>query len=95
MRRPRGGGTISVALGLAPAVQQAVDGGRPAGALLARRRLQVHQVVVGLAHPGLFALVAPPEEELGALLEEAAWREEAGGKNGWQQSLHPFTPEAC
>lgn len=68
-----GGRTIKFALRLAPAVQQAVEGGRPAGSLRRRGRLQVHQVIVGLAHPGLFALVAPPEEELCALLEEAAW----------------------
>lgn len=82
MRLLPGGGTVSSALGLAPAVQQAVDGGRPAGPLHGGRGLQVHQVVVGLAHPGVLALVAPPEEELGTLLEEAAWREEAGGKSG-------------
>lgn len=82
MRLLRGDTTISFALRLAPAVQQAVDGGRSAGPLHGGRRLQVHQVVVGLAHPGVFALVAPPEEELGTLLEEAAWSEEAGGKNG-------------
>lgn len=77
-----GGRTISFALSLAPAVQQAVEGGCSAGSLHRSRRLQIHQVIVGLAHPGIFALVAPPEEELCTLLEEAAWSEEAEGKNG-------------
>lgn len=74
MRLLRGGGAVSFALRLAPAVQQAVEGGRAAGPLHGGGRLQVHQVVVGLAHPGLLTLVAPPEKELGALLKEAAWR---------------------
>jgi hypothetical protein len=43
-----------------------------AGAVHRRRLLQVHQVVMGLAHPRLLALVPPAEEQLGALLEEAS-----------------------
>lgn len=69
-----GGGAVGFAGGLAPAVQQAVEGGR---APHRGRRLQVHQVVVGLAHPRVLPLVAPPEEELCTLPEEAAWGEEA------------------
>lgn len=69
----RGGAAVSFALALAPAVQQTVKGGRAPRPLHGGRRLQIHQVVVRLAHPGVLALMAPPEEELCALLEEAAW----------------------
>lgn len=64
------------AVGLAPALaaEHAAERGCSAGLL------QVHQVVVGLAHPRLLALVTPPEEELGALLEEAACGVEDKGR---------------
>lgn len=54
------------------AAKHSAMGGCPAGPLHCGRRLQVHQIVVGLAHPWVLALVTPPEEELCTPLEEAA-----------------------
>lgn len=76
-----GGRTIGFALSLAPAVQQTVKGGCPPRSLHRSWTLQIHQVVVGLAHAGVLALMMPPEKELCTLLEEAAWGEEAKEKN--------------
>lgn len=74
MRIPQGSRAVSFALvlaALAVADEHAAKRGGPAGPLHCGRRLEVSQVVVRLAHPRLFALVATPEEELGALLKEA------------------------
>lgn len=75
---PRGGRAIGFTLILTLAIEHAAERGCPARPLHRGRRLQVHQVVVGLAHARILALVTPPEEELGALLKEAAckWRKD-------------------
>lgn len=67
---PRGSGTVgfSLAPGQQLAVEHAAEGGRAAGPVQRGCVLQVHQVVVRLAHPRLLALVPPAEEQLGALL---------------------------
>lgn len=77
---PHGGRAISFALILALAVEHAAKRCRSAGPLHCGRRLQVHQVIVRLAHPRVLPLVTAPEEELGALLEEAAWSGEANDR---------------
>lgn len=69
---PRGGRAIGFTLILTLAIEHTAERGCPARPLHRSRRLQVHQVVVGLAHARILALVTPPEEELGALLKEAA-----------------------
>jgi len=82
---PRGGSAVGFALVLTPAAEHAAERGRPAGLLHRARRLQVHQVIVRLAHARLLALVTAPEEELGALLKEAAWSgggQKTGNMNG-------------
>ena len=65
---PHGGRAIGFALTLTLAVEHPAERGCSAGPLHCSRRLQVNQVVVGLAHPRVLALVTPPEEELGTLL---------------------------
>lgn len=69
---PHGGRAIGFALILTLAVEHTAKRGRSAGPLHGGRRLQVNQVIVRLAHPRVLALVTPPEEELGTLLQEAA-----------------------
>lgn len=69
---PHGGRAVGFALILTLAVEHAAKCGCSAGPLHCCRRLQVHQVIVRLAHPRVLALVTPPEEELGTLLKEAA-----------------------
>lgn len=69
---PGGGRAISFTLILTLAVEHTAKRGCSAGPLHCGRGLQVNQVIVGLAHPRVLALVTPPEEELGALLKEAA-----------------------
>lgn len=70
---PRGGGAVGFALP-ALAGEHAAERGGAAGPLHGGRRLQVHQVIVRLAHPRVLALVTAAEEQLGTLLEEAACR---------------------
>lgn len=81
--RRRLGTAVGAALGALVqelAVDDATQRGRPALALaFARHRLlrllrllQVHQVVVRLAHARVLALVPAAEEQLGTLVEEAA-----------------------
>lgn len=72
MRLRCGSRAVSFALALTLAAEHAADGGGAAGPLHRGSRLQVDQVVVGLAHARVFPLVASPEEEPGTLLKEAA-----------------------
>lgn len=70
-RRSRAVSFALVFITLTLADEHAAKRGGSAGPLHCSRRLEVNQVIVRLAHPRLFALVTPPEEELGALLKEA------------------------
>lgn len=72
-RLPHGGRAIGFALmfGQQLAVEHAAKCGCSTGPVHWTRRIQVNQVIVRLAHPRIFPLVTPPEEELGALLQEA------------------------
>lgn len=63
---------VGFTLTLTLAVEHAAERGCSARSLHCGRRLQVNQVIVWLAHPRVFALVTTSEEELGALLQEAA-----------------------
>lgn len=76
-----GGRAVCFALIFAPAVEHAAKRGCSAGSVHCSWRLQIHQVIVRLAHPRVLALVTPPEEELCTLLEEAAWSGEAKDGN--------------
>lgn len=78
-----GGRAISFALAFTLAAEHAADGGGAADPLHGGSRLQVDQVVVGLAHARVFPLVAPPEEEPGTLLKKAACSKE--GRRTWHQ----------
>ena len=60
---------FALALGQQLAVEHAGEGGGAAGAVHGHWVFEVHQVVVGLAHARLLALVAPAEEQLGTLLQ--------------------------
>lgn len=70
----RGGTAICFALILRVklAAEHAAESGCSAGPVHCHRWLKVNQVVVRLAHPWVLALVPPPEEQLGTLLQEAA-----------------------
>lgn len=72
MLLPREGGAVSFALAFTFAAEHAAKRSGSAGPLDCGRRLEVNQVIVRLAHPRLLALVTASEEELGALLKEAA-----------------------
>lgn len=77
-RVPRGAVGFALVLGQKFAVDDFPEGSRPllplghGGDL--RWRLQVLQVVVGLAHARILPLVPPPEEQLGALVQETAYK---------------------
>lgn len=94
-RRLRG---TAVALALGGPVQElAVDNASQRGSpplTLARRRcvrllwlLQVHQVVVRLAHARVLALVPPAEEQLGTLVQEAACGQEPAAESQHSTTL--------
>lgn len=69
---PYGGRAIGFALVFTFAVEHAAECGSPAGALYCTRRIQVHQVIVRLAHARLLPLVTPPKEKPRTFLQEAA-----------------------
>lgn len=66
-----GGRAIGLTLVFALAAEHAANGGCPAGPLYSRR-IQVHQVIVGLAHTWVFPLVTPAKEQSGTFLKKAA-----------------------
>lgn len=82
MRVPRRAVGFAAALGQQLPVDDASEGGGPALLVDGGRVLQVHQVVVRLAHARVLPLVSPPEEQLGALAEEAACGHTQGGQEG-------------
>lgn len=76
---PHGGRAVGFALILTLAREHTAKRGCSAGSFHCSWRLQVNQVIVGLAHPRVLALVTSPKEELGTLLKEAASALLAGG----------------
>lgn len=66
------GRAVGFAFVFALAAEHAADGRSPTRSLHRGRRLQINQVIVGLAHPRLLPLVSPPEEQPRSLLKETA-----------------------
>ena len=80
---------FALALGQQLAVHHPAESGCAVLSVHRHRLLQVHQVVVRLAHPRVFTLAAPAEEQLGTLLQEAAswWEEEEKTRRGCRKLI--------